>query len=113
MLLTRIRVGRSYLNANSFSIGRNETPACPCDQISSETALHYIIKCPLFTDLRQIMFDQVEQKFIPKFRRVPMNRQLSILTEGYEPYNPEMKRINGQLLKLTQNFILKTKRFTD
>jgi hypothetical protein len=111
MLLTRIRVGRSYLNAHSFSIGRSETPACLCDQISSETSLHYIIKCPLFTELRRTMFDQIEQQFIPRFRSVPAKRQLEILTEGYEPHNPEMKRINGQILKVTQNFILKTKRF--
>jgi hypothetical protein len=41
-----------------------------------------------------------------------MKRKFEILTEGYEPYNPELKRINGQILKITQNFILKTKRFT-
>ena len=40
-----------------------------------------------------------------------MKRQFEILVYGYEPQNPEMKRINGNILMNTQNFKIKTKRF--
>ena len=42
-----------------------------------------------------------------------MKRQFEILVYGYEPQNPEMKRINGKILIYTQNFIMKTNRFKE
>jgi hypothetical protein len=44
------------------------------------------------------MFDQVTQQYIPKFRSCAMKRKFEILTEGFEPYNPE-----GQKLFLAEN----------
>ena len=41
-----------------------------------------------------------------------MKRQFEIWVFGYEPQNPEMKRINDSILMNTQNYILKTKRFS-
>ena len=38
-----------------------------------------------------------------------MKRQFEILVFGYEPYNHEMKQINGKIMMLTQTFISKTK----
>ena len=40
-----------------------------------------------------------------------MQRQYDVLNYGYEPNNPEMKKINGKIMTLTQSFILRTKRF--
>ena len=110
-LLCQIRVGRSYLKSHSFSIGLAETNTCSCDTCTPET-LHYFINCPLFTDARRTLFDQVEQSFIPNFKKLPKKRQVEILTQGYEPENHEMKKINAKLLKQTQFFILKTERFS-
>ena len=110
-LLTQIRVGRSYLNAHSYTIGRNTTNNCSCNA-KSETSLHYITQCPLYAEKRQTLYDQVEQQFIPSFRRISLKRQYEILVYGYEPDNPEMKKINSKIMILTQKFILNSKRFT-
>ena len=40
-----------------------------------------------------------------------MKHQFEILVFGYEPQNPEMKRINGSILMNTENYIPRTKRF--
>ena len=61
--------------------------------------------------MRRTLFDQIEQGFIPNFKSLSINRQLEILLYGYEPNNPELKRLNGKIMLLTQTFILKTKRF--
>ena len=110
-LLCQIRVGRSYLKSHSFSIGLAETNTCSCDTTTPETSLHYFINCPLFTDARRILFDQVEQSFIPNFKKISKKRQLEILLQGFEPENHEMRKINAKIIKQTQFFILKTERF--
>jgi hypothetical protein len=108
-LQTRIRIGRSYLNSHSFSIGRADSPKCICEH-PNETSLHYITQCWLYTEERRILYEQVEH-FIPKFKQVAAKRQYEILMNGYEIDNPELLHINTQIMKITQNFILKTKRF--
>ena len=51
--------------------------------------------------------------FVPPAPPTRTRRQFEILVEGFEPDNPEMKRINTQIQKITQTFILQTKRFLD
>ena len=58
-----------------------------------------------------MLFDQIQQKIIPNFTKLSMKRQHEILVFGYEPYNHEMKPINGKIMMLTQTFISKTKGF--
>ena len=111
-ILCQIRVGRSYLKSHAFSIGHADTNTCSCDNTTPETPLHFFINCPRFTEARRTLFDQVEQSFIPKFKNLPQKRQLEILTEGFEPENHELKRINIKIIKQTQFYILKTKRFS-
>ena len=111
-LLTSIRVGHSKLNSDTHKLGLSDTNLCPhC--LKPETALHFITKCPHFAEQRQAVLDQIEQQFIPKFKTLSFNRQFEILVEGFEPDNPEMKRINSNIQKITQIFILQTKRFLD
>jgi hypothetical protein len=76
-----------------------------------ETPEHYITQCFLYTEERRTLFSQIE-KFIPRFKLCSMKRQFEILTQGYEINNPELVKINTQIMKFTQNFILKTKRFS-
>ena len=109
-LLTSIRVGRSKLNSDNYKLGLSDSNLCTQ---KPETALHFITKCPNFAEQRRTVLDQIEQQFIPKFKTLSFNRQFEILVEGFEPDNPEMKRINSQIQKITQTFILQTKRFLD
>ena len=48
--------------------------------------------------MRRTLFDQIEQGFIPNFKSLSINRQLEILLYGYEPNNPELKRLNGKIM---------------
>ena len=109
-LLTRIRVGRSFLNEHSFSINLSESPSCQKCLSPRESPLHYITSCPEHAEHRAELYTKMEQ-FIPQFKLLPKKRQFEILIYGYESDNDEMVRINTKIMILTQNFIYDTKRF--
>ena len=110
MLLTRLRVGRSYLNSHLYTIGQSETNTCTCNNTAIETPLHFITQCPDYAEHRRTLLDQVGH-FIPNIKNLPLKRQFDILVHGYEPSNPEIKTINTKIIISTQNFMIKTKRF--
>ena len=64
-LFSRIRLNRSELNQHKFDIGLHDTPECLC-HAKSESSLHYIMDCFLYTGERQTLFDLVEH-YIPNF----------------------------------------------
>ena len=111
MLLSRIRLGRSYLKSHSHSIGLSDTNTCSCNNTVLESPLHYITQCPNFADIRLTLYNEMEQQFIPNFKKLSFKRQYEILIYGYEPSNLEMIGINSKITKLTQTYILKSKRF--
>ena len=83
MLMTRIRVGNSYLKAHSFSKGHAKSSICPyCNDNKIENSKHFVIIYPHFADMRRTLFDQIEQGFIPNFKSLSINRQLEILLYG-------------------------------
>ena len=110
-LLTRIRVGRSYLKSHSYSIGMSDTNTCSCNDTVIESSLHFITQCPMFAVQRRILYDQVEQNYIQQFRKLSLRRQFDILVHGFEPSNSDLTHINTKISILTQNFILRTNRF--
>jgi len=110
-LLTRIRVGRSYLKSHSYSIGMSDTNTCSCNDTVIESSLHFITQCPMFAVQRRILYDQVEQNYIQQFRKLSLRRQFDILVHGFEPSNSDLTLINTKISILTQNFILRTNRF--
>ena len=109
-LLTRIRVGRSFLNEHSFLINMSESPACKNCPSPRENSLHFLCSCPTFTEQRQTLLTKMEE-FIPNIKQLPKKRQFEILVFGYDPDNIELYRINTKIMLLTQNFIYDTKRF--
>ena len=114
MLLTSLRVDHSKLNAHTFKIGLSNTNICEnCDKNTPETSLHFLIVCPHFAEQRRILFDRVEQTFIPKFRKLAQKRQFEILVEGFDPENLELRKFNTKIMKFTQDFILSSKRFDE
>jgi hypothetical protein len=110
-LLTRIRVGRSFLKSHSYSINLADDPACECGH-KLERPLHFFTQCTLYSEQRLILHSEIEQ-FIPKIKRVPHKRQLEIFLYGYEIDNDELSKINKRILTATQHFILNTKRFKE
>ena len=84
---------------------------CPYCNNTPESPIHFVTSCPHFAEMRQTLYGQIEQEFIPNSRKTSLKRQFEILVEGYEPDNFEMRKINAKIQKLTQTFIYKTKRF--
>ena len=109
-LLTRIRVGRSFLNQHSFTIGHSDSPECSCHH-KFESPEHYFLQCFLYSQERQTMFDLFEH-YIPNFPNLNRKRKLDIILRGINIDNEEFTYLNITLTKAVQNFIISTKRFT-
>ena len=108
--LTRIRVGRSYLNAHRYSIGQSDTPYCTCNNSKTEHSFHYITLCELYSDARLTLLSNVEQ-FIPSIKYLSKKWQYKILAQGYEKDNFDLNSINTKILIAFKKFIHQSKRF--
>jgi hypothetical protein len=108
-LITRLRVNRSFLRDNSFSIGHSEITTCDC-HFPRETTSHYMLDCFLYSLERQTLLDQVVQ-VLPQFMTYTKKSQLEILLYGYNINDADFIHTNITLQYIVQNFILKTKRF--
>ena len=106
-LWTRIRLGRSSLNAHSFEIQKVGSPSCLC-HFRNETPMHYFLDCFLYTIERQLLIDQVGQ-LVANFDKMPKYKKLEIFLYGILD-NDEIE-LNKEIVKHVQTFILQTKRF--
>ena len=111
ILLTRIRLDRSELNLHKFVIGQSDTPQCLC-YAKQESSLHFIIDCFLYSVERQVLFGQVEH-YVPNFSNLSKIKQYEILVFGLKRENPEYYYTNRIISIAVQNFIFKTKRFSN
>ena len=68
--------------------------------------------CPKYIDQRLTLYQQIEQ-IIPTIRKLPHKRQYKIFMFGYETNNPEMLKINRQIMLATQKYIINSKRYYD
>ena len=109
MLITRLRVGRSLLNAHSFSIGLSESPACDCGS-SQESSQHLLLSCPLYSSERQQMLDQVTT-IIPGFLQKSLKQQTDILLFGLSPDTTNFIIKNPPLTLSVQAFLTRLIRF--
>ena len=107
--LTRIRVGRSDLNQQKFTIGLVDTPECLCHS-KEESPKHYFLDCFLYTQERQNLFSLIGH-YIPKFPKMNKTEKLNIILFGYNFENDEYSYVNTRITKSVQNFIARTKRF--
>ena len=108
-LITRLRVGRSFLNSHSYAVGKANSPQCSC-HARQETSRHYLLQCFLYTVERQNLFDLVSHH-VPNFKQLPQYKQENILLFGIPGNEEDVKHINISLTKIVQNYILQTKRF--
>ena len=108
-LLTRIRVGRSFLNEHGFTIGSNENPECLC-HFRTESPQHYFLDCFLYLPERQTLFDLIEH-YVPNFSNWTKKKKLNLILQGINIDNPDLLGTNTTLTKAVQNFILNTNRF--
>ena len=110
-LLTRVRLERSDLNLHTFSIGLSESSECLC-HAKNESSLHYLIDCFLYSGERQTLFNLVEH-YIPNFKQLTKAKKYDILVNGLYPDNPDYYSTNTTISISVQNFIFKTKRFSE
>ena len=110
-LLTRIRLERSDLNIHTFSIGLSESSECLC-HAKHESSLHYLIDCFLYSGERQTLFNLVEHYF-PNFNQLNKAKKYDVLVNGLYPDNPDYYSTNTTISIAVQNFIFKTKRFSE
>ena len=110
-LLTRICVGRSYLNAHSFKYQLSESPLCPKCNLHSESTSHFVQIFLAHNEERRTML-VVFEHYIPKFNTFSKQKQLDIILNGYDKGNEEFFNTNISLQYALQNFIIKTKRFS-
>ena len=95
ILHTRLRLQCSSLNADLFKNHILDNDKCPCGQV--ETAEHFLLNCPLFTELRNDTIGKI---------LMPYN--IEILLKGCPLYSDN---VNGEIFLAVQNFILKSNRF--
>ena len=108
-LVTRLRVGRSHLNAHSYSIGLSESPACDCGA-PQESSQHVLLSCPLYCSERQTLTEKVELT-VPGFLRKPLKQQCNILLFGLSPDNPDFLINNTTITFAVQSFLTRIIRF--
>ena len=110
-MITRIRVGRSYLNAHSFKYQLSESPLCPKCQLHNESTSHFVQIYTAHNAERRTMLGVFEH-YIPKFNTFNKQKQLDIILNGYDKDNKHFFTTNVSLQYAVQNFIIKTKRFS-
>ena len=64
-LLCQLRVGRTFLKADSFSIGLSESDSCECGE--KETICHYFYRSN-YEHEHNVLFGKLNE-IIPKFNR--------------------------------------------
>ena len=104
--MTRIRLGRSDLNARGFEIQKVDSPSCLC-HFKNETPMHYFLDCFLYTIEHQLLLDQVGQ-LVTNFNQMPKYKQLNILIYGF--LDNDFYVFNKEIAKHVQTYILQTKR---
>ena len=109
-LLTRIRVGRSFLNEHKFTIGLTDSPECLC-HFRSESPQHYFLDCFQYLLERQTLFTLIEH-YVPNFTNWTKKKKLDLILRGINVDNPDLLSLNTTLTKAVQNFITKTNRFS-
>jgi hypothetical protein len=110
-LLTQIRVGRSYLNSHSYTVGKTPSPECVC-HFPHESPTHFFLECFLYNEERRTLLSTFEH-FIPNFKNFSKKKMLEIILFGYDIDNTDIYKTNVSLQLATQKFILQTKRFND
>ena len=106
-LLCRLRVGRSYLNADSYKIGHSDTDLCECGQ--KETVAYFFV-CRKYLAQQEILNSKFND-ILPKFKSFSKAKQVEIFLCGYNLDSEEFDCRNIPMTFSVQKYILSTKRF--
>ena len=95
ILHTLLRLGCSSLNADLFNNHVSDTDKCLCGL--PETAKHFILYCPYYTQLRHLTIHSISVAI-----------DVDILLKGCPLYS---EQVNGEIFNVVQNFIIRSNRF--
>ena len=76
-----------------------------------ETVSHYLNKCFLYQEERNVLFEKIE-KIIPRFSKLSEKKKTDILLYGINLDSNEPDSRNVPLTLAVQKFILQTRRFS-
>ena len=108
-LLTKLRVEFSDLRDHRFSHNFNCTsPICRCG-VDDETNVHYLLRCPLYLDHRNILLSNLSDILNCNVEILPNIHLTDILLYGSKVYN---KIVDQLVIRETIRFIKSTGRFT-
>ena len=93
ILLSRLRMGCSDLNADRFRRGLNQNKSCACGE-QEESSKHYITYCPLYDTQRAQLYQELP------------NISKTLFLEGANTIEE-----NLTIIKAVSKFLLSTKRF--
>ena len=108
-LMCRLRVGRSYLNADSFKIGHSDTDRCECGQ--KETVAHFFV-CRKYSAQQEILHSKFND-ILPHFKNLSNAKKLETFLFGHNLTAEEFDCRNIPLTFAVQKYVLSTKRFSD
>lgn len=106
-LMCQLRVGRTYLKADSFSIGLSESDRCECGQ--KETISHNF-SCKKYQPQQNILFGKITE-IIPKFSQYLLRDKVSLMLYGYNLASKEFDCRNISITFAVQAYITSTKHF--
>ena len=108
-LMCRLRVGRSYLNADSFKIGHSDTDRCDCGQ--KETVAHFFV-CRKYSAQQEILHNKFND-ILPQFKNLSNAKKLETFLYGHNIKSEEFDCRNIPLTFAVQKYVLSTKRFSN
>ena len=103
---TQLRVGNSDLNAHLFQTQKHPHPHCQCGH-RTETTAHFMLHCPLYTELRQTLFQSISAELNTNFTHFTSTKQYETLLHGTNINTASSQRV----AHFVQKFIHETKRF--
>ena len=107
-LLNRLRLHFSHLNEHKFRRNFRATidPMCSCG-LETETTLHYLLRCNLYTDLRTELLNDI-CALNPTLKKLSHKKLLNILLYGSEDFR---FKTNEKITKSTIKFLKTSERF--
>ena len=107
ILHTQFRTGMTHLNSHQYNIQKCPSPACYCGY-NYETPLHFVLSCPMYTNLRTEFINNVTLLIGPSFTNKSQSDQLHILLRG-----TNLSGVGGrEVARVFQTFLLNSGRFT-
>ena len=109
-VITKLRVEFSDLRCHRFHHNFNcIDPKCICS-LEDETNSHFLLRCPRYANLRQILLGNVSTISGSDISVLPHDRLADILLYGSNVYNDVT---NHLILKETISYVKKSNRFTN